>query len=110
MFNYILLIFPPSPFHFSYFQAFSLHGHNHSEEEEAGAEEEDQSFIWKGCVVIVGTYFFFLFETILHKLTAQQAQQVHMLSYALSQNLYRGQNCKLVEGELLSMKLLISVN
>ncbi len=44
-------------------QAFGLHGH--SGEEEPGAEE-DQSFIWKGCVIIAGTYFFFLFETILH--------------------------------------------
>ncbi|XP_064396790.1 zinc transporter ZIP6-like isoform X1 [Halichondria panicea] len=44
-------------------EAFGLHGH--SGEEEPGAEE-DQSFIWKGCVIIAGTYFFFLFETILH--------------------------------------------
>ncbi len=52
--NYLL---PPS-------QALGLHGH--SESEEGTEEEEDQSFIWKGCVVIAGTYFFFLFETILH--------------------------------------------
>ena len=49
-------------------QAFDLHD---SSEEEAG-DEEDQSFIWKGCVIIVGTYFFFLFETILHSLTAHR--------------------------------------
>ena len=58
-------------------QAFGLHdheaeeagagdGHAHDEEERA----EELTVVWRSCVVILGTYAFFLFEFILHSWTA----------------------------------------
>ena len=47
-------------------QAFGLHGHGAEEEAHDHEEGEDQTYIWRGVVIIVGTYFFFIFETILH--------------------------------------------
>ena len=57
-------------------QAFGLHGHGHEPSEgdydDHVDKEEDKSFLWKGCVVIGGTYFFFLFEIILHSWNSHQ--------------------------------------
>ena len=48
-------------------QAFGIHGHQegdgHSHDDEG---EENQDFIWKGSFVLLGIYFFYLLETLLH--------------------------------------------
>ncbi|XP_019854074.1 PREDICTED: zinc transporter ZIP4-like [Amphimedon queenslandica] len=49
--------------------SFGLHAH----EEEGGAhdheaEEENKDFIWKGCLVLLGAYLFYLLEVALHGL------------------------------------------
>ena len=47
-------------------KALGLHAHH----DEGGAhdshEGEDNSFIWKGLVVLASIYVFFLFETVMH--------------------------------------------
>lgn len=47
-------------------KALGLHAHD----DEGGAhdshEGEDNSFIWKGLVVLAAIYAFFLFETVMH--------------------------------------------
>ena len=66
-------------------QAFGLHnhqeagaddGHAHNEEERG----EELTVVWRSCVVILGTYAFFLFEYILHSWTAHS----HSIPYSSS--------------------------
>lgn len=57
-------------------QAFGLHAHGHSEEGEddghdhgtasSSGEESSQEYIWKGCLVLLGIYAFYLLEVTLH--------------------------------------------
>ena len=57
-------------------QSFGLHAHEeeaggdhaHDHAAEASGEEESQDYIWKGCLVLLGAYLFYLLEVALHGL------------------------------------------
>ena len=50
-------------------KAFGLHGHEHDTEHSSSEHEtEDIEFIWKGVIVLLGLYIFFLLEVALHGL------------------------------------------
>ena len=50
---------------------FNLHGQQegsggHAHNEHEGEEEENREYIWRGCVILLGVYVFFLLELFLH--------------------------------------------
>ena len=54
-----------------YFKALGLHGHDDEHDDEhdhAESEPHNIDFVWKGVVVLVGLYVFFLLEVALHGL------------------------------------------
>ena len=53
-------------------QAFGLHDHGHDDGHAHSEEEEGEGLevIWKACIIILGTYGFFLFEFMLHSWTS----------------------------------------
>ena len=47
-------------------KALGLHAHDDKDGAHDSHEGEDNSFIWKGLVVLASIYAFFLFETVMH--------------------------------------------
>ena len=63
-------------------QAFGLHAHEDDDGHDHNSSEESKDYIWMGCLVLLGTYAFFLLEVALHGL-GNYLKKVEYLQSAL---------------------------